>query len=922
MFLRRTAILLGTVSTLGFGASLPAMAQADQPSGSATGPEEIVVTARRREERAQTVPLAITAFSPATLQEHSIENFQDLQYSVPSLSFVNAFRSGIAAAPRLRGLPGVVSYFSEVPEIIGNQTGDSQTVDLESLQVLKGPQGTLFGQNTTGGAILFQPKKPTNNFEGFVQEILGDYSWNQFTGAVNVPIVADKLLVRVAGERDERDGFTKVLSSPGLALDNRDSWYGRVGITFRPTDDIENYAVADYNYVHTNGSSEILALLNPSKLPASNSGNFTFNNAPYQNGQAILAEQQALGARTIIGFDPVFTKGGVPISEGFNGPLEKAQNIDVADILRWDINDDITFRNILGYIDSKQLLRNDFDGSPLVTQNFDTAHGWNTSSSGAGAGAGISRQYTEEAQVLGKALDGKLQYQVGTFLKYQSQGPSQSTVVSQGSFLVATGGSGSTRTQAVYAQGTYDMSGLSDILDGLKFTGGYRYNWDWGSSAGYTSLINIAGLGPVNICVSGKAPTCTLAADAHFHSPGWTLSLDYAIDPTTLVYVRSSKGYRPGGFTPTSPDPADQSFQPETLVDVEVGIKSDWQLFGVRARTNADLYQGWYSNIQENVVAVTHVQGVPQNTSVTENAASADVEGAEFEGAVFPIRDLELRGNFAFNHNVLTEFNSAFFGQLNGLSFADFPKIKYTLGFTYHIPIEEDWGELSLTGDFNWQSYELLAVNNSPATSPGHQLVNWRVDWNNVMQQPFDLGFFMTNATDSLFPVGGFGSYTSQGFTSYSYNEPRMWGFQLRYRFGGPDEEPAAAPAAYVPPPVQAPMAAPKSYLVFFDFNKSDLTPQAVSIVGQAAANAGPAKVTQLTVTGHTDTVGSDAYNMRLSRRRAESVAAQLEKDGIASSEIQIVAKGKRDLLVPTADGVKEPRNRRVQIVYDGGPSS
>jgi len=80
--------------------------------------------------------------------------------------------------------------------------------------------------------------------------------------------------------------------------------------------------------------------------------------------------------------------------------------------------------------------------------------------------------------------------------------------------------------------------------------------------------------------------------------------------------------------------------------------------------------------------------------------------------------------------------------------------------------------------------------------------------------------------------------------------------------------------------------------------------------------------VTQLTVTGHTDTVGSDAYNMRLSRRRAESVAAQLEKDGIPSSEISIVAKGKRDLLVPTADGVKEPQNRRVQIVYDGGPTS
>jgi iron complex outermembrane receptor protein len=141
--------------------------------------------------------------------------------------------------------------------------------------------------------------------------------------------------------------------------------------------------------------------------------------------------------------------------------------------------------------------------------------------------------------------------------------------------------------------------------------------------------------------------------------------------------------------------------------------------------------------------------------------------------------------------------------------------------------------------------------------------------------------------------------------------------FQMPWQ-SAPEE---AAP--YVPPPVVAPApSVPKSYLVFFDFNRSDLTPQAVTIVDQAAHNAGPAKVTKLEVTGHTDTVGSDAYNMRLSRRRAESVAAQLEKNGIPSSEIEIIAKGKRDLLIPTADGVREPQNRRVQIVYDEGMSS
>jgi outer membrane protein OmpA-like peptidoglycan-associated protein len=154
--------------------------------------------------------------------------------------------------------------------------------------------------------------------------------------------------------------------------------------------------------------------------------------------------------------------------------------------------------------------------------------------------------------------------------------------------------------------------------------------------------------------------------------------------------------------------------------------------------------------------------------------------------------------------------------------------------------------------------------------------------------------------------------------TSEAKSRPQIFRIGVDYHFGVP--APVYAPAPYVPPPPAPPP--PTSYLVFFDFNKSDLTPEATQIVDTAARNASAGRVSQLTVTGHTDTVGSDAYNMRLSRRRAESVASQLEKDGVPSSGIEIVAKGKRDLLVPTADGVREPQNRRVQILLGGGPTS
>ncbi len=144
----------------------------------------------------------------------------------------------------------------------------------------------------------------------------------------------------------------------------------------------------------------------------------------------------------------------------------------------------------------------------------------------------------------------------------------------------------------------------------------------------------------------------------------------------------------------------------------------------------------------------------------------------------------------------------------------------------------------------------------------------------------------------------------------------------IRYNFGTPAP---VQTAVYTPPAPTRPAparATPRNYLVFFDFNKSDLTSDARGIVDQAAQNTKTVNVTRLEVTGYTDTVGSDDYNMRLSRRRAESVSAELQAKGVPASEIAVYAMGKHDLLVPTADGVREPQNRRVQIVYSGGPNS
>jgi outer membrane protein OmpA-like peptidoglycan-associated protein len=139
----------------------------------------------------------------------------------------------------------------------------------------------------------------------------------------------------------------------------------------------------------------------------------------------------------------------------------------------------------------------------------------------------------------------------------------------------------------------------------------------------------------------------------------------------------------------------------------------------------------------------------------------------------------------------------------------------------------------------------------------------------------------------------------------------------VRYTFSEPAPAPAPAKTAGAAAPQKAQAPAANSYLVFFDFNKYNLTMDAKKIVDNAAGAAkGNSAVTKIDVTGHTDTVGSDAYNMKLSRRRADSVKAELVKQGIPANEIVEYAKGKRDPLVPTGDGVREPQNRRVEIVF------
>jgi iron complex outermembrane receptor protein len=939
MNVRIPLALACTASLFALAQPIPAFGQADQPSASTGNLEEIVVTARRKEEKLQSVPVAVTALTPGALQEMHIESASDLAHRVPGLVSSQETRDeqvfylrGQGPNGGQGGAPGVITYFAEVPFYA---SGPGIYFDLDNLQVLRGPQGTLFGRNTTGGAVLFEPKRPTNNFEGYLQASFGDYNLHAEEGAINIPVISDQLMIRGAFSIDQRDGFTHDYTS-GKDLDNRDYWAFRLGVTWRPTDDFENYIVYDSLYSHTNGTGIELQAINTFRELPVNGGypdEATFvqtfcpaKPAPCTLPQQLLAEQNKVGPRG------TFSTPGL-------GGLDKTYSYGITDIATYDLSDSIKIKNIFGYRVLKNLLRYDLDGMPLSVIDFTTPNNWNLSNS----------QYTEELQFQGTSTDGNLNWIAGAFGEFLH--PSGTTVAELGTTTVigphqtaiplrvqvlsnaqgqnALGPEEITeRTKAVFLQGSYNLGGLSDMLSGLKFTAGLRYTWDYTSNNNYETVnvflpATFGGGQVAHITCDPCIPNATTIASHEFQAPTWTAGLDYQVTPDTLVYVKGSRGFKSGGYNGAGTPPFPIKYESEYVTDVEIGLKADWDFEGIKLRTNLDGFHDDYRNAQRAVGVLVQTVPAPAPKTATTLIANGDatIEGTEFEGTVIPFKDLELTGSWTYIHARYDKFIIPTIGDERDLPYPFTPKNKFGFSARYHLPfVPEEDGDLSVqasyvhTGRIQYATSDIEPFGNEP----GYGLVDLNVDWTNLMGQPIDASFFMSNVTDQLAKIGNVGIYNSSGYVSVIYNEPQMWGFRVKYRFGGPSEAPVAE-APYTPPPVAAVAPAPKSYLVFFDFNKSDLTAQAQQIVDQAASNAGPAKVTRLTVTGHTDTVGSDAYNMRLSRRRAESVAARLEKDGIPSSEIQIVAKGKRDLLVPTADGVREPQNRRVQIVYDGG---
>jgi iron complex outermembrane receptor protein len=808
-------------------------AKQDQPGYQQNVTETVYVTARRREENVQTVPLNVTAINGDELREQHVQSALDLQNVAPTLTVSGTLGSRDTDVFTIRGQsqpfggadPGVQTYFNEVPF---NASSQGAMYDLDNVQVLSGPQGTLFGRNTTGGAILFQPKKPDDQFGGYIDGKAGDYAMRELSGAINVPL-DDTLAVRIAGDVARRHGFTKDVST-GNDLDNLDYDAFRAGVNWTPTSDFQNYLVFDYYRSSNHGTGAALTGVNTGTIDALASQiTGTVCTTPpgdptcgaiegFELGlQGALANQQALGPRKT-------TSSIVP---GY-----RRQSWGVTDIARFDITDHLRIRNIFGYRADREQPSFDYDGSFLPLLDIPNSRTWETN----------SYQLTDEFQLQGESGDDSVQWIAGFYheldrpngyseIERQTLGgpqPFGSPIFGFGSTEFDSLNNGGS-SNAVFGQASWK------VTDQLALTGGARYTWDHKvADAKVCFVYLLGGACPFPLTSAYAQPTLK----DNFRAPTWTVAANYQVTPDTMVYATWRRGYKSGGFNSGAGLATGfAEFKPEYLTDVEVGTKNNWTILGVPGRTDFDAYYGWYQDVQKNdlvqVLEYSAMAPPPMNppisgslNALTFNAARAHIQGIDFSSSFVPGENFEVTMFYSYTDARYDKFTlpqqiAVIDAPANvqeavnpldhkGDPFAYTPKNKLGLTPSLRIPLDPDTGTLVLSGTLYWQDavwftdlsdiettcsaftrpafaggpYTCLAPGGEAPKQKSYTLLNLRADWDNVFGSSFDASVFMDNVTNETYKVGANALLHLTGTSASIYGPPRMWGVELRARFG------------------------------------------------------------------------------------------------------------------------------------------
>lgn len=768
----------------------PAMAQST-PAGPAAeegGPEEVIVTARRRDESLERVPIAITAIGADQLVERSIRTDSDLQLTAPGLTIRqtqgnNSLTYSIRgqSADTFSGSPSaVIAYLNEVPLTIGSA---SSFYDLESVQVLKGPQGTLFGRNTTGGAVLYTTAKPTDKSEALIRTRLGNLELREVEGMVNVPL-SDTVLLRGAFNVIRRDGYIENLLN-GDDLGELDRNSARVTLTIRPNDQLENTTFVQYTDVGgTNtGASYTYSVYEAGQT---HNGEALTTSAGFLFGpgldalaagawDAYLAAHPNAYAQGLVAYVDEQRRIGPYKTRHPGGAKHEGEDFNASNTTKYELSENLTLKNILGYSESKTDSEQPQLGAPFVT--ILTA---NALTGKSGNELDVD-SFSDELQLQGKA--GDLSYIAGYYFQrmktdtlwpqtYFDVSPIITPTYAQNHFRIRN------RTNALYTQGTYD---LGSFVDGLAVTAGVRYTWE------HVSIEHLPGGDQFTQYGSAKQSRT-------FKDPSWEFGFEYQATPTLFTYLKTRGSFRSGGYNGSAPpievtatDGGDL-FKSEHTKDVEAGLKYRGDLGGHTATLNLAIYKQWIEDVQRVEFPDPDGSGPIASIAVTSNVPKAEVKGLEIEAAISVTDWLELGANGALTKPKFTDGEVTMFGRTYSYGpFGDTPKKSGVLYAVLDVPVDAAIGSLSVRGEMYAQSpqyFSNAADTIAPGTKlPSYELYNARITWADVMGSKFTAALWGKNLSDKAYFVGGMTLASALGHNAAAVGEPRTYGLELSYEF-------------------------------------------------------------------------------------------------------------------------------------------
>lgn len=695
--------------------------------------EEVVVTARKREESLQETPISVMAFGSDALEQQDITNLEGLDIKMPNVGIGGSGGlGGSNASFYIRGIGtsrNAVNQESSVALYVddayfGRSDGALLSVmDVQSIEVLRGPQGTLFGRSATSGAIRYITKKPTEEFEGNLQATLGSENRRDLKGVVNIPL-SDDLALRLAGATLNQDGHVdSAFSNKNFSDVNSDM--ARAKLLWNASDTVEVLATLDYTKMDNNGGASILLGVNP--------------NAPFVTREASA------------GFDArLLPTGDFDTSYQTGENFYDSENVGGNLTINWDISENLAFKASTSWRDIDISGAYDADGTnaSLFEQVFERE----------------IETFSQELQLSGVSLDDRLNWVAGIFY-YEEEATDDRLVASTVNHGAPTSSTriidpAETESLAVFGQGTYDLNEAWSVTLGLRYT---KDEKDIDSTE-------------LNAFGAEKVPGGAQNSD-EWSAVSGRLSLEWQAMDDIFLFTSFARGFRSGGFNDRirTDLPNDNfgitTFDEETLDMYEIGMRSE--LWEGRVRFNLTAFYGEYTDQQLAAV-------IPGSTrNVIQNAGESHIQGLEGEFVVALTDILTLDGTFGLLDTEYDELDPSVTGVTLDSEFGRAPEVSYSLG------LQADFGDVVVRVDYGWvNDFYLTSAATVAIEQEDYGLLSANISYIPEGEN-WSISVFGNNLTDEEYLSGGldFRGAAPSGIAQAEPGRFRELGVKFKWEF-------------------------------------------------------------------------------------------------------------------------------------------